>query len=112
MRLFINPFNLTQTQKHFSLRSDKMKEAREHILEKALLLIERYSKIESPVRTGRLRASISEGKYLYERYAQIGPTVEYAKYVHYRNPFMVRGVDNALPDLRKMIKEEVKQAIK
>jgi hypothetical protein len=111
MRLFINPFNLGTVQKKFSLRSDRMKQARENILQKSLLLIERYSKIESPVRTGRLRASISEGKFLYERYAQIGPTVEYAKYVHWRNPFMERGVERALPDLRKMIKDEVKQAI-
>lgn len=112
MKLSINPFNLTQTKKHFDLRSDQMKKARENILSKALLLIERYSKIESPVRTGRLRASISEGKHLLEKYAQIGPTVEYAKYVHYRNPFMVRGVEKALPDLRKVIKEEVANAIK
>jgi hypothetical protein len=111
MKLSINPFNLATVQRHFDLRSDRMKKARENILQKALLLIERYSKIESPVRTGRLRASISEGKYLYEKYAQIGPTVIYAKYVHWRNPFMKRGVEQALPYIQRIVKNEVQQAI-
>lgn len=112
MKVNIGLEGLEKVKGNMGRRADKVKAVIKTIFEKSLFLIERYSKIESPVRTGRLRASITEGKFLFERYAQIGPTVEYAKYVHERNPFMDRGVSKALPEIRKMIKDEVKEAIK
>jgi hypothetical protein len=97
---------------NFHHREQKMKQAVSNIISKSLLLLERYTKIESPVRTGRMRASISEGKELYPTYARIGPTVFYAKYVERRNPFMERGAKNSLPDIRNAIKDEVAAALK
>lgn len=112
MKINITFQNLAKVKKNFSNREQKIKEVTKRILEKSVLLVERFSKIESPVRTGRLCASITEGKELFDTFARIGPTVEYAPYVHWRNPFMKRGVDNALPEIRKVVKNEVEDAIK
>lgn len=112
MKLNIELEGLENVKNNMGRRADKVKAVIHTIFEKSLFIIERYSKIESPVRTGRLRASISEGKFLFNKYAQIGPTVFYAKYVHARNPFMDRGVAKSLPDIKKMVEEEIKQAVK
>lgn len=112
MRVDIQPLNLFRSRQKMENRTKKMKDAIEGIFIKSLFVLEKYSKIESPVRTGRMRASITDGKQLFPTFAQIGPTVHYAKYVHKKNPFMARGARKSLPEIKKVVKQSVSEAIK
>jgi hypothetical protein len=57
-------------------------------------LVERESKMVTPVRTGRLRASIdTQQKTPYS--VAIGPHTNYAIYVHYHTPYMTSGFYSA-----------------
>lgn len=111
MKINIDLKNLDKVKGNFQERNKRIKKAINVIISKSLLVIERETKIEAPVKTGRLRASITEGKELFENFARIGPTVFYAKYVHLRNPFMERGVKQALPEIKRIAKEEIKNAV-
>ena len=123
MNVNIDVSGLNKVQGNFISRKEKIKEATQVIIKKSIFLLERYLKIEAPVRTGRLRSSIGGGSFqggfyyagegieLYPTYARIGPTVKYARFVNQRNPFMSRGAAEAVPDIKDMVKNEVKQAI-
>ena len=77
----------------------------QEIIEKAGYLVERESKMVTPIDTGRLRASIMTEIGAYS--AIIAPHTDYAFFVHEgtrfmsARPFMKQGYDKALPAIRK-----------
>jgi hypothetical protein len=107
-------------------RAGAIKNAVDTIIQKAIFLVERHAKFLSPVRTGRMRASIGGGGFeggsypagegiemhLEQRYATIMPTVEYAQYVHRRVPFMTGGLYEAIPEIKEVAQNEIAKAIK
>ncbi len=79
-------------------------------LAKAAFLVERESKIETPVLTGRLRSSIRTK--LQPRRATISPHTNYAFFVHEgmgtnkrkgRRPFMQKGLKTAEPGIQRLL---------
>ncbi len=79
-------------------------------LGKAALLVERESKIETPVLTGRLRSSIRTK--LHPKKAIISPHTNYAFFVHEgmgsnkrkgRRPFMEQGLKTAEPEIQRLL---------
>lgn len=80
------------------------------ILSKSVLVVERYGKYYSPVKTGRMRASISPID-ISNTYATVGPQVDYAKYVHARIPFMFAARESSLAEVQKIADDEIKKAI-
>ena len=75
-------------------------------IKKSIRVIERESKKVSPVDTGRMRASITDGILFKSLYGEIGPTTKYAIYVHEgtryvtSRPFMRWGFEAAVPNIR------------
>lgn len=124
MKLNIEFPNLDVKAKRIGNFGEKIKRAIPDILKKSIFLVERYAKIEAPVRTGRLRASIGgggfsggtfaigEGIEFGDRFARIGPTVVYARFVHSNNPFMSRGLEKAVPEIKKVAKDAVSEALR
>lgn len=82
-------------------------------LTKAGLLVEREAKMLTPVRTGRLRASISVYTPLNVRDAvAIGPHTNYAVYVHRRIPFMTAGFYTAKGRIETILSQAVSHSLK
>ena len=79
---------------------------------KSALLVERYSKMRSPVDTGRLRSSIRTR--IDDFTATVSPTVNYAIFIHdgTRNmrarPFMTQGAEDATTEIRSVFNREIK----
>lgn len=72
-------------------------------LEKSAQMIENEAKINCPVDTGHLRASISHE--VKGTKAVIGTNVEYGAYVHERTkPFLQQAVDNNLQEIMNSFK--------
>lgn len=106
------------------LRAQRIRDAKEIILKKSVLLIERHAKIFSPVDTGRMRASIGGGGFIGgsfsegegiefgENFASIGPTVEYAPFIESRTPFMGAAATQALPEIQKIAQDEIHKALR
>lgn len=71
------------------------------------LLIERHSKILTPVRTGRLRASIFS--VVGQLRVTVATNTEYAVYVHNRVPFLTAGAQEVIAqeDPAKIITQEL-----
>ncbi len=105
-------------------RGARLKHAVDIVIKKSIFAIQRFAKIASPVDTGRMRASIGGGGYrggvfsdgegleFGERFGSIGPTVEYAKYVHAHVPFMRMGAQSARSTIQKVANEEIRKAMK
>ena len=81
----------------------------EQALTKSALIVERDAKINAPVDTGRLRASITHK--VEETYAEVGTNVEYAKSVEFgtskqsAQPFLFPAYNN---NKQKILKELAK----
>lgn len=128
MNIQIDLQGLEKVQGNFERRAAKTKQAVKNILYKSIFLVERHAKILAPVKTGRLRASIGggswnrkgssgsfpkgEGMEITDKFASIGPTVVYAKWVHARTPFMRAGVYDAQAEIQKVVNNEIAKAIK
>lgn len=65
-------------------------------------------KTPRPFRTGYLQRSFKFGIVLGDLMGAIGPTVEYAPFVHRRNPFMERIANKAQPFVQKHFEEALK----
>lgn len=78
--------NLPQIRAAFALVPVRMAKSLNKAIQKSIFAIERQSKINSPVLTGRLRAS-HETSFGALR-GEVGPTVDYAIYVHEGTRFM------------------------
>jgi HK97 gp10 family phage protein len=94
---------------------EKIGRAMQDIIRKASLLVEREGKINAPVDTGRLRASISTD--IFPLSAEVHTNVNYAIYVHEgtrhmrARPFMydaVRSVESQMGDL---VTAEIKKVL-
>lgn len=124
MNITIEPLQLLNARQGMAQREKKIHDGFETILKKAVFIVNGYVKMESPVDTGRLRASVGGGKFTGGSYpsgsgitieksiATVSPTVEYAKYVNASNPFMNRAAKRSLPDIKKIVQDEVNKAIK
>lgn len=90
---------------------EKFKRALESVIHKGAALIERESKIKSPVDTGRMRASIATD--FIPMQATIQPHVDYAVFVHegtrYMSPrpFMYEGAELASRSFDAIVKQEL-----
>lgn len=111
MNIEIDSSDIARVSKHFGDRSDKIEAVFSTIIKKAVLTVERFAKIYSPVKTGRLRSSIQTVD-IQERSATVAPTVDYAPFVHARIPFMFAARADSIPEIESMVKDEVKKAIK
>lgn len=112
MNISIDASTLDRVSDKFGDRSEKIKTVIGSIIKKAAFVVERHGKFYSPVDTGRMRASITEGVVFQERSAQIGPTVTYAKFVHARIPFMTAAATQSIPEITKIAQKEISEAIK
>lgn len=110
--LKIHIANGDEVARRFGKRSDKVKKLTEDIITDSIFVLEKHLKIASPVRTGRMRASITEGKQFGKTFGSIGPTVDYAKYVNRRRRFIEKGVNASRRDIVTVIKKLVGIALK
>lgn len=84
----------------------------QNIIYKAALLVERYSKIDSPFDSGTLQKSIATE--IHPMRAEIKPNVHYALYVHegtrYMSPrpFMKTGSERMERELEQLVQHEIK----
>lgn len=94
----------------------KMQTAIKSITRKVALLAERYSKLNTPVDTGRLRASISSD--IRPMQATVSTHTNYARYVHdgtrrmRARPFMSEAEKQVGPQIPSIIEEEVANALR
>lgn len=101
--------------KGLDIMQDDLTKAVKTSISKSALIIEGQSKINSPVDTGRMRASIiSEIQPLK---ATIMPTVSYAVFVHEgtrymrARPFMRDAVDQKRDDITSVFESEISKAV-
>lgn len=111
MKIDIEIQNYKQVSENFKRRAKDLPTALQRAVSKVTLLVERYGKLYSPVRTGRMRASIIPIN-INKVTASVGPQVSYAPYVHRRVPFMYAARQSTLPQVGRMFNDEIKIAIK
>lgn len=112
MQITISAASFAKFQHNMANRADRIKHVVDIILRKAVFVVEGKGKWYSPVDTGRMRASITEGITFGNNYASVGPTVSYAKYVHRRVPFMSAAANDSLGEIQNIVEREVNKAIK
>lgn len=124
MQISISISGLETTGRNLSRTVKNIDGVKNTIITKSLQVIERFGKYYSPVKTGRMRASIGGGAFQGgvfsqgegiergESFAVIGPTVEYAKFVHRRIPFMSTALISSITPIERIAKEEVRKALK
>jgi len=100
-----------ELSKKYGERSKAIKKVSQRIISKVALTVERFAKIYSPVKTGRMRASIIPVD-IDQMSAKVGPQVEYARYVHKRIPFMYAARQDTLPEVQGIVRGEVRKAMK
>jgi len=97
--------------KRFRDASKDIPSALDRTIAKVSLLVERFGKYYSPVKTGLMRSTIypvMKGKLV----AWVGAKTSYAKYVHARVPFMYAAAAQARPSVQSILKTEVKKSLK
>ncbi len=77
-------------------------------LNASLMKVKESARAESPVITGRLRGGIEDfppkGS---EEKGWVKSTVFYGEYVHKRNPFMTRGMENSREDVKSIFQQSI-----
>lgn len=111
MKIEIDAKELNKVKGNFETRSKRIKTAVSRILRMATLTVEKKGKEFSPVKTGRMRASIITTE-ITEKTASVQPTVFYAPFVHKRIPFMWAAREDAVPEIQRFVDKEIKTAIK
>lgn len=125
MRITIDIGSAKQTAENFAKKSSNVNAAIKVIIKKSIFVIEKYAKYYSPVKTGRMRASIGVSGYnidgqfdtgeksvdIADTYGTIMPTVTYAKYVHRRTPFMSAAAQDSLAEIEQIAKSEIEKAL-
>ena len=111
MDIKIEVENYKEVSQKFAERSKEMPKAIQRIVSKVALTVERFGKIYSPVKTGRMRASIIPIN-ISQMSASTGPQVFYAPFVHARIPFMFAARQSTLPSVQQIIDKEIKEALK
>lgn len=120
----VNVKNLKKLQKAFRKAPKKTVSETNDAIMKSIFTIETESKEETPVLTGRLRASIGGGTFqggsypegegirFKSLYGAIGPTTDYAIYVHRRKPFMELGIRASMSDINKFFQQAADNVVK
>lgn len=117
MKLDIQISGLTNLRKRFDRLPEKSKKLVRDALLKAGYIVEGASKRETPVDTGRLRASISVSNSLLlraEPHVVISPHTKYAQYVHQgtrrmtARPFMTKGYESSKAKIKGIMKALLK----
>lgn len=119
---------VADARRKLSKNESALRSAVRRIVEFGIFQIERDVKSQPVsimrVRTGRLRASIGGGTFqggsfpagngiqIFDTFGTIGPTVEYAKRVHQKYPFMKTGADIALPKISSFAAKTIQDAIR
>lgn len=91
---------------------NKMARIMQNVIYKGALLVERFSKINAPVDTGRLRASISTE--IHPMQATVSTHTNYAVFVHEgtrrmsARPFMTTAANSADKEIGDIINDELK----
>lgn len=108
--------NLDQLQRKFAGKADALKKGISGAIAKSALLVERQSKIRTPVDTGRLRSSIYSD--IAPMRATIQPNTNYAVFVHEgtkrmkSRPYMKEGYVAAYREIIQNFGDAVEKAIK
>jgi hypothetical protein len=103
--------NYNEVSRSFRERSKSVLPALDRIISKVALMVERQGKLYSPVKTGRMRASIYP-VVMSNLVTNVGPKVDYAKYVHARVPFMTAARNDVDPKVRDIVEDEIRRALK
>jgi len=104
--------NIPIVSKKLMAKPALINSALKRAIRKSALLVERYSKMRSPVDTGRLRSSIRTR--IDNFVATVNPTVDYAVFIHdgtkymKARPFMTQGVEDATTEIRSVFNREIK----
>lgn len=101
---------LDEMARKFKERGKEIEPMITRVISKVALLVERFGKIYSPVKTGLMRASIYPVN-ISTLQVNVGPKVEYAKYVHARVPFMFAARQDVLPSVDEILKSEARKAL-
>lgn len=102
----------TKFNKFLSDAPDKVHRAIRNVIYKVTLLVERGAKINAPVDTGRLRASISTS--IFPMNASVQTNVKYAIYVHEgtryvsARPFMKDAANDVEKQVAGIVNDELK----
>lgn len=112
MNITIDPGSALELQLKMAGKANRVDKAIDTILKKAAFVVEKYGKLYSPVKTGRMRSSISEGIHFGDKFASVGPTVVYAKYVHAKIPFMWAAAESSRAEIKTITEQEINKAIK
>lgn len=110
LNIQIDASSLEKAKKSLAKKGQNVAGVIQTILNKSAVIAERYGKIYSPVKTGRMRSSIALIN-INESSATVSPQVFYAKYVERRIPFMYAAQQSALPDIKRITDEEIKKAL-
>jgi HK97 gp10 family phage protein len=99
----------------FQEEIQKMKERREKTIKQIAIFVEAEAKLRAPVRTNRLRSSITHEDKHYETHsiAYIGTNVEYAPYVEFgvvsknipAQPYLRPAIEENRDKIKEMIKK-------
>ncbi len=127
MEIRINIKNIDKIKQSFLEAPGITKKHINKAIKKSIFQVERESKIETPVDTGRLRASIGgggfrggsypmgHGRVFEDFYGEIGTDVEYARFVHFgtrfmrARPFLARGVETAQPQINRFFSQALEE---
>lgn len=91
MQIKVEIPNLKQMQKAFSQAPEDMYREANTAIRSSILKVEQQAVMESPIDTGRLRQSIHQGIVWGPLYGAVGPTVNYAYWVHQGSrPHLIR----------------------
>lgn len=112
MNISIDLRSLENMRGNMKERAAKIADAVDMIITKSVYVLEGKEKFYSPVRTGRMRASIGDGIIFGKLFGSVGPTVDYAKYVNARIPFMSAAAQESLKDITKIAEDEINKALK
>lgn len=117
LKMDIEIKGLDEVADRMTVRGKNIKDALNRAIKKSVFILEKNLKIESPVRTGRLRNSIHAGIVIGDLQGSIGPTVLYAKFVNYGtrfitpNPFIQRGANASLKEINQAFGDEIHKAL-
>lgn len=113
--IYFTPENVDLIIRAFKEAPRRVEEALSRAVRKSALLVERESKRQAPVDTGRLRGSIYTT--ILPFYATVQPKTNYAIFVHEgtrfmtSRPFMKWGAESAEPQINALFEQEVRKAL-
>lgn len=116
MKIEIQAVNLAQVMKKIGKLTPAMKVALQNAIEKGAMILEKDSKKNTPVDTGRLRASIYST--IKPLSATVQPKTDYAVFVHEGTrfmkgrPYMRQAVDSNEKRIEDVFVKEIEKAIK